>query len=100
MSCHEVNNARVSMGADPVDEQMLMLRRHLHREELEHQLWAVPDPDDWFSSDTRISWMRVENISPASLRRGTACSAYSRSSLTDVGAVCNCQHHSSVREVG
>ena len=21
----------------------------------EHQLWAVPDPDDWFSSDTRIS---------------------------------------------
>ena len=21
----------------------------------ENQLWAVPDPDDWFSSDTRIS---------------------------------------------
>ena len=21
----------------------------------EHQLWAVPDPDDWFSSDTRIT---------------------------------------------
>ena len=21
----------------------------------EHQLWAVPDPDDWFSSDARIT---------------------------------------------